>query len=259
MKTLTLLLLSLGLAVNAGAALQTETLPYRHGEVELEGYLAFDSATEGKRPGVLVIHEWWGLNDFARESADQLAQMGMVALAADMYGKGIRTTDPARAGELSGIYKGNRQLMRDRVLAGLQALKAHPLVDPERMAVIGYCFGGTVALEAARSGAPLRGVVSFHGSLSTPMPAKAETLKAAVLVLHGADDPLVPREEVIAFEEEMRAAGADWQMVQFGGAVHSFTNPAAGDNPASGVAYHEAAARRSWEMMRLFLQEVLEN
>jgi dienelactone hydrolase len=241
----------------AQAAPVSQVIEYRHGATTLEGYLVYDTAVAGKRPGVLVVHEWMGLGDYAKQRADQLAQLGYIALAVDMYGKGVRAQNAQEAAKLAGIYKADRALMRARIAAGLEALKANAFTDPERIAAIGYCFGGTTVLELARSGAPVAGVVSFHGGLATPNPGDARQIRGKVLVLHGADDPLVPAEEVAAFQEEMRQAGVDWQMVSYGGAVHSFTNPGAGADPSKGVAYHEKADRRSWQAMGSFFAEIL--
>ena len=178
--------------------------------------------------------------------------MGYVAFAIDMYGKGIRPKTPQEAAAQAGIYKQDRALMRARALAGLEVLRSNPLCDPKRVAAIGYCFGGTVVLEIARSGADVAGVVSFHGGLDTPTPADAKNIRCKVLVLHGGDDPHVPRKDVDAFEDEMRAAGVDWQLVVYGGAVHSFTNPAAGNDKSKGAAYNAEADSRSWEAMKAF-------
>lgn len=238
-------------------AIRTETVSYMQGDVELEGYLAYDDAVKVRRPAVLVVHEWWGLNDYAKKRAEQLAGMGYLAFAADIYGKGIMTKDPGKAALLAGKFKsGDRQLLRDRVNAGLQVLRDHPLADRKRLAAIGYCFGGTAVLELARSGASVAGVVSFHGGLDTPNPGDAKRIKAKVLVLHGADDPNVPVEQVMAFQEEMRKAQVDWQMISYGGAVHSFTNPDAGSDPSRGAAYNEKADRRSWAHMKIFFAEI---
>jgi dienelactone hydrolase len=227
------------------------------GDSLLNGYLVLDYSVRSKRPGVLIVHEWWGLNDFAKKRADELARMGYVAFAVDMYGKGIRTADPEEAGRLAGKYKGDRRLMRGRVRAGFDELRNHEQVDQRRVAAIGYCFGGTTVLELARSGADLAGIVSFHGGLQTPEPARAGSILANVLVLHGADDPMVPPEEVQRFQKEMREAGVDWQMIFYGNAVHSFTNPESGNDPANGIAYNETADRRSWEAMQSFFDEIL--
>jgi dienelactone hydrolase len=240
----------------ASAKIVTRTVAYRHDGTEMRGFLAYDDAITGKRPGVLVVHEWWGLNDFARERALKLAGLGYVALVADMYGGGATTGDRDEAGKLAGALLRNPDLLRARAQAALKALAADPRVDPNRLAAIGFCFGGTTVLELAYSGADLAGVASFHGGLPKTRPEDLKRIKAAVLVLHGADDPHVSAADIAAFEQAMRQAGADWQMVLFGGAVHSFTNPAAGNNPAAGVAYNARAARRSWRYLQDFFQEI---
>jgi dienelactone hydrolase len=244
-------------AVNVQAQLHSETLEYRHQDTVLEGYLAYDDSIQGKRAGVLVVHEWTGLGSYVKTKADQLADLGYIAFALDMYGKGIRPKTAEEAAAQAKIYRSDRQLMRARAHAGLRVLMEHRLTDPNRLAAIGYCFGGGVALELARSGAPVAGVVSFHGNLDTPNPKDARDIKGSVLILNGSDDPFVPSEQVSAFQTEMRQAGVDWQMVIYGGAVHSFTNPASGRDKSRGVAYDETADRRSWEAMRLFLTDTL--
>lgn len=257
MKTIVIAIsISLLFAAAAFAGIRTETVQYREGDTVLEGYLAYDDSVQGKRPGVLVVHEWHGLNDYARKRAGMIASLGYVAFAADIYGKGVRPRDASEAAALSGKYKSDRRLLRARVGAGLDALRSQPLVDASRLAAIGHCFGGTAALELARSGAPLSGVVSFHGGLDSPTPGDAANIRGKVLALHGADDPFVKPAEVAAFQEEMRRAGVDWQMVYYGGAVHSFTNPASGSDKSKGVAYDERADRRSWEAMKDFLTEI---
>jgi len=237
------------------AKIVTRTVEYRQDGTVMRGFLAYDDGLKGKRPGVLVVHEWWGLNDFARDRALKLAGLGYVALAADMYGGGATTRDREEAGKLAGALLSNPDLLRARARAALQVLAADPRVDPKRLAAIGFCFGGTTVLELAYSGADLAGVVSFHGGLPKAQPDDLKRIKAAILVLHGADDPHVAAADIAAFEQAMRQAGADWQMVFFGGAVHGFTNPAAGDNQASGVAYDARAARRSWRYMQEFFRE----
>lgn len=174
-------------SVNARAELHTETVEYRHGDTVLIGYLAYDNAIKGKRPSVLVVHEWWGNNAYSKRRAEELAGLGYVAFALDMYGKGIIAKDTKEARALAGIYRNDRGLMRERANAGLEILRKHDLTDTKRMAAIGYCFGGTTILELARSGAPLAGFVSFHGGLDTPDPKDAENIKGKVLVLHGGD------------------------------------------------------------------------
>jgi dienelactone hydrolase len=238
------------------AKIVTQTVEYAQNGTGLRGFLAYDDGLRGKRSGVLVVHEWWGLNDFARERALKLAGLGYVALAADMYGGGATTRDREAAAKLAGALRGNPDLLRARAQAALKVLAADPRVDPKHLAAIGFCFGGATVLELAYSGADLAGVVSFHGGLPRPQPEDLKRLKASILVLHGADDPYVAAADLAAFELAMRQAGADWQMVFFGGAVHGFTNPAAGDNQASGVAYDARAARRSWRCMQEFFREI---
>ncbi len=244
------------MATVAQGEVRTERIEYRHGDVQLKGYLAYDDSFTGRRSGVLLVHEWWGLNDYAKRRAEQLAGLGYVAFAIDMYGNGKTTGDAKTAGEWAAVFRNDRPLARARALAGLEVLKKRPQVDPQRIAAIGYCFGGTMALELARSGADLRGVVSFHGGLSTPDPADARNIRGKVLVLHGADDTFESPAEIAAFQEEMRRAGVDWQMVYYGGAVHAFSNPEAGKAGIKGVAYNEAADRRSWLAMRDFFDEI---
>ena len=241
---------------NAHAAVQTEVVTYQHGDVVLEGYVAYDGASTSQRPGVLVVHEWKGLGDYAKRRAEQLAQLGYVAFAVDMYGKEVRAKSHEEAAALAGIYKSDRALMRGRIRAALDVLKQRPLVDPQRLAAIGYCFGGTTVLELARSGADVAGVVSFHGALDTPHPEDAARITGKVLVLHGANDPFVTQEQVRAFEVEMQRAGVDYRLIQYEGAVHSFTVPEAGSDPSKGMAYNEDADRRSWEAMQAFFNEI---
>ena len=244
-------------AVYARAEIQLKEIEYRDGDVLLQGYLAWDAAVAGPRPGVLIAHAWMGPGDHEQRRARELAGLGYAAFVLDLYGKGVRPADAQEAGKLAALYKGDRELMRRRARAGLDALAREEVCAGRPLAAIGYCLGGTVVLELARSGAPLAGTVSFHGGLATPNPEAARQIQGAVLVLHGADDPHVPAEEVRAFQDEMRAAGADWQLVSYGGAVHSFTDPGAGGDPARGAAYNAAADRRSWQAMRDFLGERL--
>ena len=244
-------------AQTAQARLVTKNVEYSQGNTVLEGYLAYEDSLKGKRPGVLVIHEWTGINSYIKERTEQLASLGYVAFAADIYGKGVRPATPELAGKEAAKYRGkDRTLIRARAAAGLEVLAGNPLVDTDRLAVIGYCFGGTAALELARSGAKLQGTVSFHGGLDTPNPADALNIRGKVLALHGADDPHVPPDQVAAFQQEMRLAKVDWEMNYYGGAVHSFTNPDSGNDPSKGVAYNAAADRRSWEAMKQFFAEI---
>ena len=256
MRHLFLLLTLLCLAVSAEAAVKTKFVEYKQGETVLEGYLAWDDAITGNRPGILIVHEWTGINDHMRQRAEMLARLGYVAFAVDIYGKGIRPSAQPEAAKTAGIYKDNRPLMRARAQAGLETLKKQKSVDPRRIAAIGYCFGGTTVLELARDGADLRGVVSFHGGLSTPTSQDAGNIRGKVLALHGADDPFVKPDEVAAFQEEMRIGKVDWQFVSYGNAVHSFTNKAAGNDNSKGAAYNEKADKRSWEAMKVFFAEI---
>jgi dienelactone hydrolase len=242
---------------SASAEITGESVSYKHGDVVLEGYVAYNDANDGKRPGVLVVHEWTGLGDYTRSRCHQLAELGYVAFAVDMYGKGIRPQTTQEAAEQAGKYRSDRQLMRERVNAGLDELRRNPMCDTSRIAAIGYCFGGGTVLELARSGSHVEGVVSFHGNLDTPDPGDAENIRSQVLVCHGADDPHVPWDQVVDFHDEMSNAGVDYRLIAYGGAVHSFTNPKSGDDPSTGVAYDADADRRSWAHMQLFFDEVL--
>ncbi|MBI5444778.1 MAG: dienelactone hydrolase family protein [Deltaproteobacteria bacterium] len=253
--TLSLLALAAAAALPAVAAVKTEVVEYQDGDQTCEGFLAYDDAVKSRRPGIVVVHEWMGLGDYAKGRAKQLAELGYVAFAADIYGKGIRAKDAKEAGQLAGKYKGDLPLLRSRARAAFDPLAKNGRVDAASLFAIGYCFGGTTVLELARSGAPLAGVVSFHGGLSTKDPADAKSIKGRVLVLHGAADPYVPPAEVAAFQKEMTDAKVDWQMVFYSGAVHSFTNPGSGNDPSKGAAYDAKADRRSWEAMKAFFAE----
>jgi dienelactone hydrolase len=209
-----------------------------------------------KRPGVLVVHQWLGLTDYEQGRAKQLAELGYVAFCADIYGKGVRPANTKEAGVEATKYKTDRKLLRERVNAGLAELKKTELVDAKRVAAIGYCFGGTTVIELARSGADVAGVVSFHGGLDSPTPADGKNIKCKVLACHGADDPFVPAKDLAAFEDEMRQANVDWTLIKYGGAVHAFTQPLAGNDNSKGAAYNEKADRRSWAALKMFLSGV---
>ncbi len=262
MKSLAALLLplvaitSIADAAHAAPAIKSEPLEYTQGDQKLEGYLAFP---EGKKnlPAVILVHDWMGMTENVKERALQVAGLGYVALAADIYGKGNQPKDGKEASGLAGKFKADRTLLRARAKAALDVLIKTGKVNSSKIIVLGYCFGGTTALELARSGADLRGVVSFHGGLATPNPADAKAIKGRVLVMHGADDPFVKAEEVAAFEKEMRDAGLDWELIKFGGAVHSFTIKDAGNDPSKGAAYNEKADHRSWEELKRFLADVV--
>ena len=257
MRMLIPTLLTLGAALTARGQIHTEMIEYKQGDAVLEGYLAYDTSIKGKRPGVLIVHQWKGLTDYEKKRAEMLAQLGYNAFALDIYGKGIRPQSTQEAGAQAGKYKSDRALLRARAQAGLAVLEQHELTDPKRVAAIGYCFGGTTVIELARTGADIKGVVSFHGGLDSPHPEDGKAIKCKVLALHGADDPFVPAKDLAAFEDEMRQAKVDWQLVKYGGAVHSFTEVNAGTNNLPGAAYNEKADRRSWEAMKEFFAEVL--
>jgi dienelactone hydrolase len=257
MKRVWLSMILLSFASVSMAKINTTQVEYRHGDTVCQGWLSYDDAVKGPRPAILIVHDWMGVSDYQKMRAEQLAALGYVALAADVYGKGVRPANSTEAAAEAGKYYKDRALFRARVKAGLDFLSSRPQADPARLAAIGYCFGGAGALELARSGAPLKAVVTFHGSLANPTPEDAKNIKAKVLVLHGADDPYVKQDEVKSFMDEMRAAGVDWQLVQYSGAVHSFSDKRAGNDNSKGAAYNEAADRRSWRAMRDFLEETL--
>ncbi len=239
----------------ASAEVKTMDIEYTYQGTTMEGHLAWDDAIKGPRPGVMVIHEWWGLNDFSKGKAEELAKLGYVGFACDLYGKGVRPKTAEEAGKAAGVLRSDRQLMRARAQEALATLKKQANVDSKRIACIGFCFGGGASLELARSGADLTGVVSFHGNLDTPNPIDAKNIKCKILVLHGANDDFI-NPAVPGFQKEMRDAGVDWQFTEYSGAVHAFMNPAAGDDPKKGTAYNAVAAKRAWLSMQDFFHEI---
>jgi dienelactone hydrolase len=246
-------------AHGAQAAVKGEEVQYKAGNTVLKGYLAYDDAVKGKRPGVLVVHEWWGHNEYARERARMLAALGYTALALDMYGDGHQAHHPDEAGKFSGEVRKNLVLAKQRFDAAQQVLKKHPTVDGNNIAAIGYCFGGAIVLEMVRQGEPLKGVVSFHGSLNTEQPAKAGRLKARMLVLTGEADPFVPAEQVEAFKKEMDAAKASYKLIAYPGAKHAFTSKGAdalGEKFKLPLAYNADADQKSWAEMQAFFKEI---
>ena len=257
MKILNSLLLAASLVTGASAALVEKAVIYQQGGATLEGFHVYDDALPGKRPAVLVIHQWTGLTEYEKRRSRMLAELGYNVFAADIYGQGIRPSPPT-AGKEAGKYKGDRTLYRARLTAALAWLKADERTEPAKIAAIGYCFGGSGVLELARSGAGIAGVVSFHGSLDAAAGLAAEMGKvsAKVLVLHGADDPFVPAAQVAAFEKEMIDAKADWKLVPYSGAVHAFTQKEAGNDISKGAAYNEAADHSSWDAMKAFFAEL---
>jgi dienelactone hydrolase len=242
----------------AVGAIVSEDVEYAAGDVTLKGYLVYDDALTETRPGVLVVHEWWGLNDYARRRARMLAELGYTALAVDMYGQGQNTEHPQQAREFASAVRNNMPAARDRLKAGMETLKKHKTVNPDKIAAIGYCFGGGIVLQMALDGVALDGVVSFHGSLSGVYPDDEPRVKAGILICHGADDPHISAEQIDQFRRELEKADANWQMNIYSGTVHSFTNPDAGDDPSTGSAYNKQADRRSWDAMKRFLEEIFD-
>jgi dienelactone hydrolase len=255
-KILLVIFFIVAVATKSFPQIHTETVEYKDGDVILKGFLAYNESIKEKRPGVLVVHEWYGLNDYAKMRTEQLAKLGYVAFAADIYGNGIVAKNSEEAGKLAGEYRKDLAKFRRRLNAALEVIEQNKLVDRNNVAAIGYCFGGGGVLELARSGADIKGVVSFHGGLSTPNPDDAKNIKAKVLVLHGADDPYVNAEQIEAFRKEMNAAEVDWQMNYYSYAVHAFTNQNAGNDPSKGAAYNEKADKRSWQAMKDFFDEI---
>lgn len=257
MKLITAVFLSLLGLWPASAKLVSKTIDYADEKgAPLEGYLVYDDAISGPRPGVLVIHDWRGLTDTAKARADMLAQLGYIAFAADIYGKGVRPTSVPEYGKQATIYKSDRPLYRARERAAYQALLTQPDVDPTRIAAIGFCFGGTGVMEMAWDGLDLKGVVSFHGGLDAQPLSPGATIKPKVLALCGADDPYEKPEDMKAFEAQLRDNNVDYQIVMYGHAVHAFTDKGVDALNQPGAKYNAAADERSWHAMRGFFQEL---
>ncbi len=254
MRTFSLVAIALAFAASAHAAIRVEPVEYKQGDTTLRGQLAYDDAAKGKRPGVLVVHEWWGLNEYVKSRAKMLAEAGYVALAVDMFGDGKTTEHPEEAGAWATAVRQNRQLGIDRFNAAHELLKTHERVDGTHLAAIGYCFGGSTVLTMALNGADLDGVASFHGSLPTD-PA-TDKVTASILVCHGAADSFISAEQVATFQKNLADAGADWEFIVYAGAKHGFTNPNADKRGMSGLAYNAKADQRSWKTLLDFLAEV---
>jgi dienelactone hydrolase len=240
----------------AQAEVQGKEVTYSANGTLLKGYIAYDDSIQGKRPGVLVVHEWWGLDDYARKRARMLAQSGYTALALDMYGEGKQAHHPDDAGKFAGELAKNLPLAKTRFEAAMGYLRQQKNVDAKNIAALGYCFGGSVVLQMARLGEDLKGVVSFHGNLATAHPAQPGEVKARIISFTGTDDPMIPAEQVAAFKQEMEKAGADYKVVTFAGAKHSFTNPAADEYGRKfnlPLAYDAAADKASWSETENFL------
>jgi len=236
-------------------AIQTRHIEFRDRDVLLEAYMAYDDSGSGPRPGVLVAHAWGGRGELEENRAERLAELGFVGFALDLYGKGVRGSNPKQNSALMQPFLDDRALLQKRMQLSLDACRRQKEVDGDRVAAMGFCFGGLCVLDLARTGADLRGVASFHGLLGKPGNTGGKGIKARVLVLHGWDDPMAKPEAVVALADELTAAGADWQIHAYGNTQHAFTNPAAA-NPEMGTVYNAAADRRSWQSLQLFLAEI---
>jgi dienelactone hydrolase len=252
-----ILMVALAFGTIAEAKVVTEEVPYEHNQAKLMGYLAYDDAVKGKMPGVLVVHEWWGLNEYAKKRARQLAGLGYLAFAVDMYGEGKVTTHPEEASEWTKKITSNVGQWQERANAALIVVKKHPRVDPERIAAIGYCFGGATVQQMAYSGAGLKGAVSFHGSPVPVQEKQVQQVKAKILILHGASDPMVKEDQIQSYIKAMEQSGLDWQMIFYSGAKHSFTNKDADKAGMEALKYSASADKRSWQHMKVFFKEVL--
>ena len=256
MKKLLLSAFLLLFSATAHAGIVKKSIDYKQGDTVLAGTVVYDDSSSDKRPGVLVVHQWMGPTEHEVTQAEKLAKLGYVAFVADIYGKGVRPKTMQEATEQAGKYRADRALLRKRVAAGLETLRSQPMVEPKKVAAIGYCFGGGAVLELARSGADLPGVVSFHGNLDTPNPDDAKNIKARLLVLHGDKDPHVGPDVVAAFAKEMVSANVYFTITGYPDAVHAFTQKSAGDDPSKGVAYNAKAAEASWKAMLQFFDEI---
>lgn len=259
MKTLVLATVLSFAGSLAQAAVQGEEVTYTANGTVLRGYIAYDDASKGRRPGILVVHEWWGSDEYARTRARMLAELGYTALALDMYGEGRQAQHPDEAGKFAGEVKKNLPVAKARFEAAMNYLKQRDSVDAKNIAALGYCFGGSIVLEMARLGEDLKGVASFHGGLATDQPARPGSVKAKIISFTGTDDPMIPPEQVAAFKQEMERAGADYRVVTFPGVTHSFTNPAAdeyGRRFGLPLAYDAAADKASWTETRDFLADI---
>jgi dienelactone hydrolase len=235
--------------------IQSRTIDYQDGDIDLQGYLAWDDAVEGKRPGVMISHAWAGRSDFENGKAEALAKLGYVGFALDHYGSGILGTNTEENSALIQPFLDDRAMLQDRMQIALEVLKGLDEVDASRVAAIGFCFGGLCVLDLARTGTDIRGVVSFHGLFGSPGNTAGNKIRAKVLALHGWDDPMAPPDQVISLAEELSSMGADWQVHGYGNTMHAFTNPQAND-PEFGTVYSPDADRRSWNAMQDFLSEI---
>jgi dienelactone hydrolase len=245
------------ISTNLFATIKTSNIEYKYKDSTMEGYITYDDSIKSLKPGILIVHDWMGLGAFSKEKADLLAKEGYLAFAVDIYGKNIRPKDAKEAASLAGLYKNDRNLLRAHIKAAYDQLLSMREVDKNKILVMGYCFGGTTALELARSGANLLGTISFHGGLSAPTPQDAKNIKGLVLAMHGSDDPFVNKDEVNAFKDEMKNAKVNMEFIEYKGAVHSFTNKAAGNDNSKGAAYNADADKKSWKAFQGFLKKLL--
>lgn len=256
-----LTILTMLFAITVQAEVVGREVSYQGDGITMKGYLTWDDNIQGKRPGVLVVHEWWGHNQYARDRAKQLAALGYTALAVDMYGQGRHTSHPDQAGEYMQAAMAKAEGMKNRFMAAMRTLQADPHTDADEIAAIGYCFGGAVVLNMAKAGVDLEGVVSFHGSLASVFPAKKGDVEAKVLAFNGAEDTLVTPEQIDSFKKEMDAADVDYQFVNYPGVKHSFTNPAAdqlAEETGLPLGYDAAADQDSWQQMQGFFKAIFD-
>jgi dienelactone hydrolase len=256
---LAVLALAFALPIAASAKVVGKAVEYKAGDVTLKGYLAYDNSIKGKRPGIVVVHEWWGLTDYPKKRAEMLAKLGYVALAADMYGDGRTADNPTDAQKLAGESMKDVNLLKAKFLAAVDFLKQDEHTDPTQIAAIGYCYGGGVVLNMARAGDDLKGVVSFHGSLGAVIPAEKGKVKAKILVCAGAADKFSSAKDIEAFKKEMKDAGADLTYIAYKGALHAFSNPEAtalGKKFNMPIAYNEKADKGSWLEMQKFFKTI---
>lgn len=258
LTTLTFAILTTLMLSTSHAEIKTKKITYQHAGTELEGVLAWDDSKSSPRPGILVVHEWWGLNDYAKSRAKQLAEMGYVAFALDMYGQGKVTNHPAQAGEWAGQIRENTDAWKARALAGLEILKQQPYVDNSKLAAIGYCFGGSTVLQLGYANVGLKGVASFHGAL-TPPSEEGDDIATKILICHGANDAFISEDSAQTIRQALTKRNADWQMIYYANARHGFTNPNAGDYGLDNLKYDKAADERSWEAMDEFFEELFED
>ena len=251
---------TLALLITAGtatAAVKTKDIEYEYEGTKLKGFLAYDDAATGKQPGVMVVHEWWGLNEYAKKRAKMLAELGYVAFCPDMYGEGQVTEHPQEAGKMATAVRMNIKAWQGKATAGLKVLQSQPNVDGDKLAAIGYCFGGSTALQLAYTGAPLKAVATFHAALPTPTEEFAKAIKPRILICHGADDTFIPAKAIADFKAALDGAKVKYQFESYPGAVHSFTVPESDKKELKGMAYNEAADKKSWQQMLDLFKETL--